>query len=225
MILNHISNAGHIHCCTFFMLKYQKLLLSSLFQYQCDHFRVSKYLSCVRYVCLMEKNYSSCHVIFIFADIFLLQDSLLKPVTRILVGVVLITIMITLVSRDTPEWIKKLNISGVNFPPWILACVVIVFTRMRKRTKDFLKKYGWWMDGVDAFMVGYHAFLLMLSGFVWSDSNDIFLAMHYIIFNGIGLIICNVAYRMILLNWQYTCVSVYYFSFSLLFFMLKSISD
>ncbi|ESW23928.1 hypothetical protein PHAVU_004G088200 [Phaseolus vulgaris] len=70
-------------------------------------------------------------------------DSLIKPVTRILVGVALIVFMITLVSRDPPDWLKKLNFSGVNFPPWILACVVIVFTRMRKRTKDFLKKRGW----------------------------------------------------------------------------------
>ncbi|KAH1059230.1 hypothetical protein GmHk_02G003665 [Glycine max] len=71
------------------------------------------------------------------------HDSLVKPVTRILVGVALITFMITLVSRDTPDWLKKLNFSGVNFPPWILACVVIVFTRTRKRTRDFLKKRGW----------------------------------------------------------------------------------
>ncbi|XP_027367324.1 uncharacterized protein LOC113873418 [Abrus precatorius] len=70
------------------------------------------------------------------------KDSLLKPVTRILVGVVLITIMILLVSRESPQWIHKLNFSGVNFPPLILACVVIVFTRMRKRTKDFLSKWG-----------------------------------------------------------------------------------
>ncbi|RDY13574.1 hypothetical protein CR513_01479, partial [Mucuna pruriens] len=68
------------------------------------------------------------------------KDSLVKPVTRILIGVALITFMITLVSRETPEWLKKLNIAGVNFPPWILACVVVVFTRMRKRTKDFLRK-------------------------------------------------------------------------------------
>ncbi|CAL0320512.1 unnamed protein product [Lupinus luteus] len=71
------------------------------------------------------------------------KDSLLKPVTRIIVGVVLITIMILLFSKETPEWFKKFNISGVNFPPWILACVVIVFTRMRKRTKDLLRKFGW----------------------------------------------------------------------------------
>ncbi|KAF7812767.1 uncharacterized protein G2W53_033743 [Senna tora] len=71
------------------------------------------------------------------------KDSLIKPVTKILVGVALITIMIVLVSKDTPQWINKLNIFGGNFPPWILACVVIVFTRTRKRTKDFLKKFGW----------------------------------------------------------------------------------
>nr|AFK37100.1 unknown [Lotus japonicus] len=62
------------------------------------------------------------------------KDSLLKPVTRILVGVLLITIMIMLVWKDIPEWIKNFNVSGVNFSPWIVACVVIVFTRMRKRT-------------------------------------------------------------------------------------------
>ncbi|CAJ1953245.1 unnamed protein product [Sphenostylis stenocarpa] len=71
------------------------------------------------------------------------KDSLIKPVTRILLGVALITFMITLVSKDTPDWLKNLNFSSVNFPPWILACVVIVFTRMRKRTKDFLNKRGW----------------------------------------------------------------------------------
>ncbi|XP_057445937.1 uncharacterized protein LOC130738049 [Lotus japonicus] len=71
------------------------------------------------------------------------KDSLVQPVTRILIGVAVVTLMITILSRDTPEWMKKLNVSSVNFPPWILACVVIVFTRMRKRTKDFLKRRGW----------------------------------------------------------------------------------
>ncbi|KAK7270998.1 hypothetical protein RJT34_26567 [Clitoria ternatea] len=71
------------------------------------------------------------------------KDSLVKPVTKILIGVAVITLLITIVSRDTPEWMKKLSFSGVNFPPWLLACAVIVFTRMRKRTKDFLKKRGW----------------------------------------------------------------------------------
>ncbi|BFG40926.1 hypothetical protein CerSpe_272000 [Prunus speciosa] len=71
------------------------------------------------------------------------KDSLIQPVTKILLGVAVITILITLVLRDPPQWVQKLNISGLNFPPWIIALVVIVFTRMRKRTGDLLKKYGW----------------------------------------------------------------------------------
>ncbi|KAL2471687.1 hypothetical protein Adt_39823 [Abeliophyllum distichum] len=68
------------------------------------------------------------------------KDSLLKPVTRILLGVAVITFMIILVMKETPEWMKKLNFSGSSVSPWILACVVIVFTRMRKRTRNFLEK-------------------------------------------------------------------------------------
>ncbi|XAR62232.1 hypothetical protein NMG60_11016918 [Bertholletia excelsa] len=71
------------------------------------------------------------------------KDSLLKPVTKILLGVALITIMIALVLKESPQIMHKLNISGVRIPPWVLACAVIVFTRMRKRTKDFLKSRGW----------------------------------------------------------------------------------
>ena len=67
----------------------------------------------------------------------------MKPVTKILLGVAVITFLITLTLKETPEWVQKLNIFGGNFPPWILACVVIVFTRMRKRTRDLLKRYGW----------------------------------------------------------------------------------
>ncbi|CAH9085293.1 unnamed protein product [Cuscuta europaea] len=68
------------------------------------------------------------------------KDSLIQPITRVLVGVAAITIMIVLVMTETPEWAKKLNFSGGRIPPWILACAVIVFTRMRKRTKDFLER-------------------------------------------------------------------------------------
>ncbi|PIN02006.1 hypothetical protein CDL12_25484 [Handroanthus impetiginosus] len=69
------------------------------------------------------------------------KDSLLKPITKILLGVAIITIMIVLVMKETPEWAKQLNFSGGRIPPWILACAVIVFTRMRKRTKTFLERY------------------------------------------------------------------------------------
>nr|GEV19033.1 WD repeat-containing protein [Tanacetum cinerariifolium] len=70
------------------------------------------------------------------------KDSLIKPITRILVGVAVLTALIVLVMKETPEWAKKLNITGIDFsvPPWVLACVVIVFTRLRKRTRDFFTK-------------------------------------------------------------------------------------
>ncbi|PIA47885.1 hypothetical protein AQUCO_01400464v1 [Aquilegia coerulea] len=71
------------------------------------------------------------------------KDSLVSPITKILVGVVVMTILISLALKETPAWMKSLNIPGVNFPPWMIACVVIVFTRWRKRTRDLLKKFGW----------------------------------------------------------------------------------
>ncbi|KAF8411575.1 hypothetical protein HHK36_004130 [Tetracentron sinense] len=68
------------------------------------------------------------------------KDSLVKPITKILLGVAVIMLLITFLLKETPQWAKYSNFSGGNFPPWILACVVIVFTRMRKRTRNFLKK-------------------------------------------------------------------------------------
>ncbi|EPS62899.1 hypothetical protein M569_11895, partial [Genlisea aurea] len=65
------------------------------------------------------------------------KDSVVQPITKILVGVTVITSVIILVVKETPEWAKKLNLS--SSPPWILACAVIVFTRMRKRTRKFLE--------------------------------------------------------------------------------------
>lgn len=69
------------------------------------------------------------------------KDSLMNPITKILLGVAAITSMIVLVTKETPAWAKKFNFSTGSIPPWVLACVVIVFTRMRKRTKNFLEKY------------------------------------------------------------------------------------
>ncbi|CAK7346716.1 unnamed protein product [Dovyalis caffra] len=71
------------------------------------------------------------------------KDSLINPVTKILVGVAVITLLIAMALKEPPEWIKKSNPFGGSFPPWVLACAVIVFTRMRRRTRDFLKKRGW----------------------------------------------------------------------------------
>ncbi|KAH9620547.1 hypothetical protein KSS87_016496 [Heliosperma pusillum] len=71
------------------------------------------------------------------------KDSLINPITRIVVGIVLITILITVVVTESPTWAEKFNMKGFRIPPWLLTCAVIVFIRMRKRTKDFLQKRGW----------------------------------------------------------------------------------
>ncbi|CAI0393384.1 unnamed protein product [Linum tenue] len=66
------------------------------------------------------------------------QDSMIKPVTKILFGVAIITLFITVLVKEPPQWIKNSRIFEGNFNPWLLALGVIVFTRIRKRTKDFL---------------------------------------------------------------------------------------
>nr|QSQ68585.1 hypothetical protein PY_018377 [Puya raimondii] len=71
------------------------------------------------------------------------KDSLVKPVTKILIGVAVITLLVALFFKEAPEWLRATSFSTGNFPPWILACVVIVFTRLRKRTRNVLKKFGW----------------------------------------------------------------------------------
>ncbi|KAL1535151.1 hypothetical protein AAHA92_31238 [Salvia divinorum] len=69
------------------------------------------------------------------------KDSLLKPITRIILSVAMITVIIVFAMKETPAWAKNLQSLVGPIPPWVLACVVIVFTRMQKRTKNFLQKY------------------------------------------------------------------------------------
>ncbi|KAF1002198.1 uncharacterized protein LOC141702053 [Apium graveolens] len=71
------------------------------------------------------------------------KDSVINPITKILVGVAFMTIVIVFVVRESPQWAQKFNFSGGSIPPWVLALVVIVFTRLSKRTKNFLKQRGW----------------------------------------------------------------------------------
>lgn len=71
------------------------------------------------------------------------KDSLIKPITKIIIGLVILALLTAFLVRDTPEWIKMSNFFAGNFPPWVLACMVIVFIRLRKRTRDILKRYGW----------------------------------------------------------------------------------
>ncbi|CAN6442280.1 unnamed protein product [Victoria cruziana] len=71
------------------------------------------------------------------------QDSLMKPITKILLGVAILTLIISVFVKETPAWIKNSDFMGRMFPPWVIACMVVVFTRLRKRTRQFLKRYGW----------------------------------------------------------------------------------
>ncbi|KAL5703544.1 hypothetical protein ACHQM5_022080 [Ranunculus cassubicifolius] len=73
------------------------------------------------------------------------KDSLVSPITKILVGIVAIILMLSVLFKEnvimeTPSWLKKLNLPNLNIPPWVLACCVVVFTRLRKRIRDFFKK-------------------------------------------------------------------------------------
>jgi hypothetical protein len=74
-----------------------------------------------------------------------IQDSLVKPVTKVMIGVAAMTLVIAVFLKEAkmPEWLEASKLGNLNFPPWVLACMVIVFMRLRKRTKDVMKKFGW----------------------------------------------------------------------------------
>ncbi|KAK1393061.1 hypothetical protein POM88_012117 [Heracleum sosnowskyi] len=54
------------------------------------------------------------------------KDSVINPITKILVGVAVMTLVIVFVVREYPQWAQKFNFSGGtgSFPPWILALVM-----------------------------------------------------------------------------------------------------
>ncbi|TKW16418.1 hypothetical protein SEVIR_5G298500v4 [Setaria viridis] len=72
------------------------------------------------------------------------KDSLLKPITKMVIGVAAMTVVAAVLFKEAkmPEWLAS-RLGTVNFPPWVLACMVIVFVRLRKRTKNVMKKFGW----------------------------------------------------------------------------------
>lgn len=87
-------------------------------------------------------SYSDGSVVFVDGEP---KDPLVKPVTKIFIGTAVLTLLIAVLLRENPEWLRRLasKFPGGTFPPWVLACIVIVFTRLRKRTKNVLKKFGW----------------------------------------------------------------------------------
>lgn len=61
------------------------------------------------------------------------------------IGVAAMTVVAAVLLKEAkmPEWLQASKLGNVSFPPWVLACIVIVFMRLRKRTKDVMKKFGW----------------------------------------------------------------------------------
>jgi len=72
------------------------------------------------------------------------MDSLLKPITKMVLGVAAMTVVAAVLFKEAkmPEWLQA-KLGTVSFPPWVLACMVIVFMRLQKRTKDVMRKFGW----------------------------------------------------------------------------------
>jgi len=72
------------------------------------------------------------------------KDSLLKPITKMVLGVAAMTVVAAVLFKEAkmPEWLQA-KLGTVSFPPWVLACMVIVFMRLQKRTKDVMRKFGW----------------------------------------------------------------------------------
>ncbi|XP_020259200.1 uncharacterized protein LOC109835636 [Asparagus officinalis] len=71
------------------------------------------------------------------------KDPLLKPITKIILGVAVMTLMIAIFMKETPKWLNISKLTDTTFPPWVIACMIIAFTRLRKRTKNLLNKFGW----------------------------------------------------------------------------------
>lgn len=72
------------------------------------------------------------------------QDPLIKPITKIFLSVAFVVALIALLYSDNSKWLNnKLKLKSSGIPPWVIACVVVVFLRLRKRTKNFLKSRGW----------------------------------------------------------------------------------
>ncbi|KAL8171951.1 hypothetical protein V2J09_023755 [Rumex salicifolius] len=50
------------------------------------------------------------------------QDPLIKPITKILLGISFIVILISLGYNDNSAWLNKLKLKSLGIPPWLIAC-------------------------------------------------------------------------------------------------------
>ncbi|XP_020097213.1 uncharacterized protein LOC109716284 [Ananas comosus] len=62
------------------------------------------------------------------------KDSLAKPIAAIGLGVAVPALLIALMVKGVPEALKRSrSVGGGLFPPWILACMLVLYVRSRRR--------------------------------------------------------------------------------------------
>lgn len=72
------------------------------------------------------------------------KDSWLKPISKILMLLALLTLLVTMILREPPQWIHKFKFRGEGLSLWTVAIVVIVISRLRKKLMNLLRSYGLW---------------------------------------------------------------------------------
>lgn len=72
------------------------------------------------------------------------KDSWLKPISKILMLLALVTFLLVIILREPPQWVHKLKFIGGGSIPWTVTIIVIVSSRVRKKFKNLLRSYGLW---------------------------------------------------------------------------------
>jgi hypothetical protein len=72
------------------------------------------------------------------------KDSWLKPISKILMVLALVTLLVVMILREPPQWIHKLKFIGGGSLPWTATIIVIVISRLRKKVRNLLRSYGLW---------------------------------------------------------------------------------
>lgn len=72
------------------------------------------------------------------------KDSWLKPISKILMLLALVTLLVTMILREPPQWMHKLKFMGGGLSLWTVAIIVIVISRLRKKLMNLLRSYGLW---------------------------------------------------------------------------------
>ncbi|KAH9302714.1 hypothetical protein KI387_014297, partial [Taxus chinensis] len=68
------------------------------------------------------------------------KDSLLKPITKILLVFALVTFLIAIAIREKPpQWVHNIQVLGGGSLAWTIAIVVFVYSRLRKKLQNVLK--------------------------------------------------------------------------------------